>query len=1358
MNQSIKAFLLFLLLQCLCYPSSAQYVGNTTEHGYLNFNYLNKELGLENISVTRIFEDREGFIWLAAETGIFRYDGQTMLYPSQGNDTPSHGLYHANTFQQDDFQRIWIGTETGLCLYMLQKEQIKDLKLPVKNQSGEYGVTALCHHQHRMWIGTPHGLFYTSPLAKDDSIALHAFPHRLLSSLSITQLLSSDDGSLWVGTRQQGIFRILPTAKEEKTPSVVPVATGEPPCEILSLAAYGKEQLLVGTPSGVIIVDSSPTARPLLKTTDLSSLCVSSQGEIWCTTYGNGIFYFKNLDIPPIHYTTDRYNKEIFNFINTAFIDSNDNLWIVPEKSGIRWLSNHARQITNFTHSLNSNSLPDNVIKGIAIGANGDWFLGTFHGLSVYSTGQQKFNNILLSHHNPLSNCIETVVFDRQGILWIGTRAGLFCYDSRKKQIKRIAALKDFFIWDIYPKRDRKGLWMATRSGVVSYSFDNQEYTVFQHQSHNPQSLSHNNVLTVYEDTRGFLWAGTEKGGVNMAFPQKTNGPLAFKHFYNETLSGGFSSNMAYTFHETQDGTIWMGTSTGLYAYDPQRQSFRHFTQNNGLGYNVIKGITEDQHHCLWLITHYGITSFNPDTQETKIFNTADGLAGNTFNMNACQFTKDGKLLAGGLNGLSLLNTHRLNQKKKEKPYIYLASLRVNDKEVRPGTTINGRVLIQNTLSATKEIRLSHKENNIAIELGCIELEHPEKIRWAYRLADMDEEWHMLPPSQNTVIFHHLEKGTHLLEYKSTDAHGQWNEECQQFYITVVPHWSQTRYAYTLYALMGIGLLIGGLQWKIKRIKRKEALENERKNHLQKMALEQEKLDFFTNISHELRTPVTLIAAPLDELLQKRKELSDKQQETYLHIIHRNARLLNKLIGQLLNFRKIQDGKAKLQLSEHRLPLLLSELVNDFSSYAAHLQISLQFHNLCDIDTFVCDREAVERIIANLLTNALKYTPQGGKVEVTLSLPPHSPGYCCIGVADNGIGIDAQQLEQIFERFQRLPRAEKKAAGIGIGLAFVKALVELHQGFIKVDSVPQQGSCFQVYLPTHLTATQTATSENLKEVSSIEQMTETTDEGEEQTKKENGKEKENLLIVEDNNDLLLFLKHFLGHNFNIITANNGTEGLAAAQKILPDIIITDVMMPQMDGLEMTRMLKNDIQTSHIPVIILTAKSDIENEMEGLETGADYFLKKPFHPHQLELIVENIHNNQKKMYRFLTHLLQRKADDNSQPEPVSPKNEWIGQVHAYITEHLNDPALNVETLAAQMNMSTMQLYRKLKPLTGTTPNEYIRNLRMQHAIELLHLGEMSVSEIAYTVGYSDPKYFSKCFKTLYGVSPSAYNKG
>ena len=1190
---------IFYFLACLMNTAFAQYEASRKGLNYLHFNHLNENADIANMIADRIYEDANGFIWFSTETGLCRFDGKRKKYFS-GRKYGGYEPINASVFSRDNHGNIWLADGNHLLRFNSLTEDFENIHYSLINDEDIDQITALEIRDSMLWIGSPKGVF-TANIG--DSIKLHrmSFSHnhtsKLETAFNVTCLHVSAANHLWVGTKGRGLYMM--TNYKDTDDSLKSLCNNSLCSEdIISVVKYDETHLLVTTSQGLTLMDSKINCRTLLKNKHITATNVSSTGEIWCSTFGDGLFYFENLHTTYENYRYIGNDNSTFDFINTSFVDSHDNLWILLEKLGIRWLNNTYKCIKNYTQLRHRDGLKNNIVKAILVGQDGKQYIGTYEGLSIYDPQAGRYKHVTVSHDSENGNQIESLAWGKNNVLWIGTRNGLYSYQSASAKIKAVKAFSGKIIWKIMPTKRGDGLWIGSDKGLYHFSYNTEALRSIPLLKSDVAEGKSIHVNTVLEDSRNRLWVGTEgKGLFRMDLATYPDSLVAIS-FLNNGRPSSFNNTHIYSIFEAMDRDVWIGCRNGLFQYS-ERGGFLDYTSKNARANNIIKSICEDSEQRMWLTTHLGIAVMDPITGNRLNFNTLDGIRCNIFNMGALEITADNQLLAGSLKGVVKLNLVQLMKKEHTFPKQYIHAIYVDNQKIIANRIIHGEVISKVAPQHIKELTLKSDENNLSFIFGSVEMNHPNRIMWAYRVRELDDSWIYLSPNEHDISFFNMPKGKYHLEYRSTNHTGQWNQEAETVVITILPHWSQTSLAYFTYILLALSLFIYLFHYQKRKIKEKESMEHVRELKEQAFHLEKEKNEFFINISHELRKPMSLITTPLQEMTKKKNELTPNETLFYIDIIHKNVQQLSHHIDQLLNLSNIQSGNVHLQLGFHNVSQLTQHTVANFQELATEKNVSLVFSDTTTLGNVVCDRNAVEIILCNLLSNAIKYSAHGGVVRVTISIPTTKNECYCISVQDEGIGMSEEQLKDIFKRYTKRNDPKSNATGIDIGLAYTKSLVDLHRGEIKVESKLNEGSSFSVYLPSKM--------------------------------------------------------------------------------------------------------QHHLYTSHQP------------ESDERTPSA-------------------------------TNELAHQAAD-----------EFLLKVENYVEKNLASPELSVENLADAMSVSTVHLYRRLKSLADTTPNDFIRNKRMEHATKMLSEGTMNISEIAYAVGFNDPKYFSKCFKMVYGMSPRTYQR-
>jgi len=1394
-----------------CYGQTSFWGGAESE---LKFKHLQTKDGLSSNVTSVILQDKNGFMWFGTDAGLNKYDGYHVTTYNFGlgkKNQLSNGVI--KSLWEDKSGRIWIGTDKGLNLYNPEDESIVYFLSEADNQGSLSNNTissAIEDKNSILWVGTFYGLNKLTNWG-NGTPSFQRFYNDENDSLSISSnrifcLFSDSKDNLWIGTeggglcflsaedKNSGLYKFTHILSERTDKSEF----GE--SVIYSIFEDNEGNIWVGSDRGFTIIDTKSAElkfKHYLPKKELNnwlteekvySITQGEKNQFWIGTFGGGLFLFN-----PENETFKQYKNEIYNqqslsrnHLYSVYSAKDGLLWIATRETGIDRVNPGMQFFTHLHHIPNNqNSLSNNVIKSISEGPNGNFWFGTFGGgLNKYEPKTGEYTTFYHKDDNSSSLCsdiVESTCFDHLGRLWIGTTKGLNMYNPETNRFKSFIhnnsnpnSITDANIWYVFSAKDNSGIWIATYDGLDKYDWNENKFYHFKNDPQDESSLSFNFIREVYEDNDKNLWICTWGGGLDqLILNEKTdlNNARFIHHKYIADDKNSISNDLVNTIFEDSKENLWIGTQGGLNVFDKKTGNFQSYYKTDGLADDVIKGILEDEKGLIWISTQEGVSSFNHKENKFKNYYEKDGLQGNIFNMSSCLRNSRNELMFGGNSGVSIFNPQKITE-KNEFPTVYFTGLRINNQNINPGDEINGRELYRKSLNLSPEIELKHDENVVSFEFTAIEYLYPEKIKFSYKLDGADKNWNYVPFNNRTVTYTRLKRGKYKFRINASNINDELgdNEKTLEFRIT--PPLAATNLAIALYSLLTLIIIYFIREQAKTRIRIKRELKIEREAHKRRVEIDQFKLQFFTNISHEFRTPLTLISGPLQKLITGKEKIPIAQRENYLNIINRSVSILTKLIDQLLDFRKAEKDKMKLRVSYSDIGEQLSNLSVNFQDFADQKNLDFSFNSDHDSVHYWYDQDNVEKIYYNLLSNAFKFTPVGGKIKVSLKnkgevdLPQNienrsKEDFFCLIVEDSGIGINEKNKQFIFECFSQIDSGKINFSGTGIGLSFTKFLVELHRGFIHLESKEGVGSQFYIWLP----AVEKFFSEEefIKEESAAKTIIDSNNSfplpllpyGQDSGDDSRTASKDNtLLIVEDYADLRKFLIEIFHKKYNILEASNGREGLEKVHKYGPDLIITDLMMPEVDGLEMTTSIKKNLSTNHIPVIMLTAKNTMESEIKGLETGADYYISKPFNVDQLQLVVNNIIENRKKLHNKYAGV---KMPELKEVEVISVDEKFMTKVAEVIEDNIAESEFSVEKLASETGLSTVHLYRKLKALTGMTPNEFIRSFRMKRATQLLEQKKLMISEVAYAVGFNDPKYFRKCFKKAFGESPSAYEQ-
>ena len=954
-------------------------------------------------------------------------------------------------------------------------------------------------------------------------------------------------------------------------------------------------------------------------------------------------------------------------------------------------------------------------------------------------------------------------------------------------------------------------------------------------------SLSDNNVYCVYEDHHGRIWAATFAGGINY-ISQGEHGETVFINHRNNLK--GYPIDVCYKARfitSDNNGRLWVGTTTGAVAFDenfkkPEDIQFHHFSRvpndtkslsNNdvhwiiatqqkelylatfggglnklisisenghgefksysvldGLSSDVLLSIREDHKQNLWISTENGICKFVPSGERFENYDERSISFRVRFSEAASTLTSGGDMLFGTSNGLFMFTPDSIRKSSYVPPVVF-SKLMVANEDVIPGE----KSILKVDLDDTQELVLSHDENIFSVQYAALDYTNPQNIQYAYILDGFEKQW-TFADRQRSVTYTNLPKGDYIFRVRSTNSDGVWVDNERILNITILPSFWETPLAYVLYVCFVLLIIFVAVYilFTIYRLKHEVSVEQQ---------ISDIKLRFFTNISHELRTPLTLIAGPVEQVLKNDKLPADAREQ--LVVVERNTNRMLRLVNQILDFRKIQNKKMKMQVQQLNVVAFVRKIMDNFESVAEEHNIDFLFQTEKEALNLWVDADKFEKIVFNLLSNAFKYTPNGKMITVFIR---EDEGTVSVGVQDQGIGIAENKRKSLFVRFENLvDKNIFNQASSGIGLSLVKELVEMHKATISVDSRLGEGSCFKVDFlkgKEHYNSSVEFILEDSVAPLSMERIVDIANSSlqteaaiadapdlEVSAAKEEAEEsssKELMLLVEDNQELRSFLRSIFASTYRVVEASDGMEGWSKALKYLPDIIISDVMMPEKDGIEMTRELRADMTTSHIPIILLTAKTTIESKLEGLEYGADDYITKPFSATYLQARVENLLMQRKKLQNFyrdsLTHVTVSEtpvaqgetltvhastgpessaAEEPAMPEMSPNDRKFMDKLVDLMEQNMDNGELVVDDLVRELAVSRSVFFKKLKTLTGLAPIEFIKEMRIKRAAQLIETGEFNMTQISYMVGINDPRYFSKCFKAQVGMTPTEYRE-
>jgi ligand-binding sensor domain-containing protein/signal transduction histidine kinase/DNA-binding response OmpR family regulator len=1346
----------------------------------INFRHIKSENGLSNSTIETILQDHRGFLWFGTRDGLNRYDGsQMMIYRNSSTDSTTISDNYITSLYEDAQHNLWVGTVNGLNKFdpkLNRFTQLKSKATDVKTISSNHVTAIYGDSKGRMWIGTFGGGIHLLVPEKNTFLRIPCGQNTgsATAERNIYTFFEDSRRNLWAGT-ESGLYLYNVSNNAFLPMAPIPAAVDKP--SIRSIAENKNGTLLLGMADlGLIEFDPSfrTSQQYLHRAADASSLSsnlvraihVSKKGEIWIGSVNGGLDRFDAATgkFYNYQYQPDNPNSLSQRTVSVLYEDRQGNLWIGTHRGGINLYMPGSEKFNLFRQKPDKNSLSYNDVKTFCEDRFGFIWVGTDGG--GLNRFHRKLNSFTHYKHDPFqpssigSNEVMDLKEDSAGNLWIATWGGGLCLYNRnsnnftryQSSVKSNGNLTSDYIQCIDEYKNGQLLIGTYYGGLHLFNKINKTFTAIKKSKSGKTEIKGNNIISLAQDNEGNVWIGTDDGGLNK-LNQKTG---EFDHYFHEEDK---KPDIRVLFTDSKNN-VWVG-QTGLHLYDKKANRFSVFTDAEGLSSVFIKGIVEDNNGHLWISTSNGLKQLDPITKSVRTYNTGDGLQDMEFEANAYMKTRDGQIYFGGVNGFNSFYPSDITVNSFVPP-VYVTDLLVQNKTIVGGN----HPLLKQDISFTGKLVLSHKEATFSFGFAALNYTASENNRFVYKLKNWDNDW-ITAGSEQRASYTNVSPGTYTFTIKASNNDGVWNETGYSIEVTIKPPFWATWWFRLLIvaALFCAGFYI----YRIRRKIQLQRYEEEKKEEIHQMQLQ-----FFTNISHEFRTPLSLITGPVEKLL---KEDPASGNNHVYQVIQRNANRLLQLINELMDFRKAESGVLKLQVMPGSIPLFIDEIAEEFSELALQKNISFTVSGSTDFNEVWFDRQVLEKIIINLLSNSFKYTQDFGKVdlEVLDSLANHQPQFenelvikhnqssdqlIYFRIADNGTGISKESIPHLFERYYRVSDTH---LGSGIGLAFIKTLTQLHKGNIWVYSAYNKGTEIIIGIPVSKTAygkkeqwmKNTESPVRLESLTTqpglpaaVESMSATTE-------PETIHTKEYLVLVADDNaELRAFLKESLEHQYKILEAADGKEAMEKTMEHFPDLIISDIMMPVMDGIAYCRLAKTTVETAHIPFILLTAKDGLESRIEGTETGADYYFSKPLSIDLLQLTMRNIFAQKEKLrehYRKDQHAEVKELAHSSRDK------QFMEELLAIIENNLSKPEMDIDFVCTEIGMSRTKLYNKIKSITGQPIGDFIRTIRLRKAAALMTAGELSLTDIMYSVGIQTQSYFSKAFKQEFGKTPTQYIK-
>lgn len=1349
-----------LILSILIFNFSAQAQETPGDQKFRSFS---TRMGLASNTQLCMAQDHEGFLWIGTADGLNRFDGHTFkVYRTTRHDPNSLQSNVILSLCVDKTGVLWIGTSRGgLSRYNKEHDNFTTYRSDFDNDEtlASDVVTSIVEDKNeQLWIGTYEGLNLFN--RKNEQFKRYKYSNPLRSDgLAFNQIstVTADDSLLWIGY-YSGTISAFNVARKK----------------------FSHYTLFNATDRNV-------------KEFMVTSSCVNGD-SVWLSTWGKGTWIFDKKT-----HTFSPFAKDTYPFVNAIFKDAQKNLWIGTESDGLLYFEKRSGKITHYTHDdFDKFSLSENCVSAIFQDSQGNLWIGNKKGSLHYLNTRNSFQGWRknsFAANGLMSKEVSSVLEDRKHRLWIGyVNGGIEIIDltgaRRKITIYGKGAANLGTINDIYESRDGT-IWVSTfLRGLQKYDERPGKFFSFEHDPADSTSIACNNVRQITEDDNGNLWLALHGGGLSVVNPAigkfrhykvnyrniskticsdwllsvlidhhsiwvgsvsgvsvlNTQTTKIVRYKSNPASDTSLSNDNANVIFKDSKGFIWVGTNNGLTKISKSGKFLSAYFTADGLPHNTITGILEDDHYNLWISTSRGLSKFSPEAVTFRNYFTEDGLETDEFIVNSCFKNSSGQMYFGGREGLCLFHPDSL-QDNDLKPPVYITDFKLFNQSVPVQSSDKNIFSFSKQIMFLDEITLAYDQNIIGFDFAVLDYLNPHKSQYAYKLEGFDKDW-TYAGARSEAVYTNLHPGEYTFEVKASTGDGVWPVKGASVRVIVAsPYW-RTGWAYAAYTFLA-GLFLY-LFWilVLRHATMVKKLEIEELEIKKLQALDAQKMDFFSNVSHEFRTPLTLIVGPLEILMRSMRHESDALQ---VSIIYRNANRLLQLINQLMDFSKLDGKRLKLEVTQFDIVKFTKTLSLSFMAEATQRHIDLKITTASEVVMGWLDRDKVENILFNVIGNAFKFTPDHGRIEISLSLYKEYKNNTAvrIRVVDSGLGIAPDSITRIFDRFYQAENSLNNH-GTGIGLALAKELTELHGGEISVESELGLGATFSIIIPLYLNQPEnfsTAVDEGsyfssdtkLFDVPYSEQSEPISD-------------KPHLLIIDDNADMRLFIRYEFNHDYTVSEASDGFVGFEKACNEIPDIIICDVMMPRIDGVTVCRKIRANMLTSHIPVILLTAKASDTYALEGLQSGANDYIFKPFNAAILKTKVRNLIALRDEVSKRFVKQPAARIQDIS-PTPLDEK--FLTKAYEIVEKNLSNPNLDVDAFSIAIGMSRAQLYRKIQVLSGQSVKEFIRIIRLKKAAEMLLKSELNISQVAFDVGFSSVAYFTKSFSSYFGVTPSKY---
>lgn len=1315
--------LLFSCIPCLYGNTSSPYT----------FKWVSVPEGLSQTTVYCICQDSLGYIWIGTQDGLNKYNGHNMVvYESEIQDTTTLSSSFIKSLFVDYKNYIWIGGLAGVSRYSYEQDCFKRYKLPGVGNCSE--INNICSDKDAIWVSSQIGELYVRS-EKNDSFTPVVYQQKEVNKRVSIQKMKSIGHYLYL-CGFNGFYRL-----NKQNYKLEHLFASELSSEMHDFVFDANDEVWLGTrEKGLVHLDSQFRFKEQFMHANhansiigdkIRALSVNHLGEILIGTYfGLSVL---NPNTGNFQNYTNRFNNSSVlssNSVLTIFTDKDNGVWIGTSLGGVNYYHKENGKFTHVQCNGEQSTLISNTVNCIVQQKDYIWIGYNENGISRFNVKTNKVEHFLADNQGrPITiyKNIRSILPLPDGSLLLGSLfGGLIHFNPQTKQMKTFSddntpySLKDDRISALY-NDSRGNIWVGTYNGLFKFDIQNTRFYPFE-ELYPTLELSSKEINCMIEDHRKALWIGTVNGLNRCELDEKKID--RFVHVVKDSTS--ITSNRVSAIYEDTNNQIWVGTSKGLNIFQEATRSFVHLTSKEGLLNDMVLTIMEDNNRNLWVSNNKGLTRVVPKTFYCESFTKEDGLGNQQLIAQSAIKLQSGILMFGGINGITFFDPREVEHSIINKKVLF-SDLYIGEHRVRP----HDRTKILSThIAQTKEIELNYNQRDFSISFSAVNF-NQQSFTYQYKLEGHNTSW--LVTDKNSISFFNLPDGEYTLFVKVVPLNNVNDEQYTALSIIILPPWWRSHWMYLVYLFVccvTAYLIYLKIQIRIRRKNEKFAsiIEAEKLKEFQKM-----RQQLFINISHELKTPLSLIISPLQELY--RQVLIDKRTRIHVDMAYSNSRKLNELINQLIDFSKTEQNDINLMIQKGNVRNVLYKVYLSFLTIADAKEIKYDFSSEEEPEPVFFDAYVMERIVTNLLSNAFKFTPNKGVIRIALT---YKAEQCCISVADSGAGISKEEIGHVFDRYYT---TLSSSGGTGIGLAFVKHLVALHKGTIAIESEKGKGATFTVNIPVNLPVTN-------KEASSIQfekKLVLNEDDPEPNTCIAGNR----ILIVDDNVDMVRYLQDYYNHTNDVVVAYSGSQAVELLERDSFDIIISDVMMPDIDGFTLCKKVKRNLETSHISFVLLTALCDAEFIIKGIYSGADDYITKPFSLKVLDAKLDHMVMLKKKG----TELQGQEVLSDSMY--TSLEQDFIQKVTQIVNVHIEDAEYRVQDLAEELCMSPSKLNRKFMAMIGKSPVEFIRKIRLRRAVTLLDSQKYSVSEVCYMVGFTTPTYFSVCFKKEFGCSPSNY---